>query len=94
MRLQCMLAVCALALPMLALRAPDVRALAVHARAVRVRAVRVVCLCSARLHRAALVDVADTTFLEDPGDLTCPFPILSPIALLLLAHMHVPAILH
>ena len=32
----------------------------------------VVCLCSARLHRAALVDVADTTFLEDPGDLTCP----------------------
>ena len=28
---------------------------------------------SARLHRAALVDVADTTFLEDPGDLTCPF---------------------
>ena len=32
----------------------------------------VVCLCRARLHRAALVDVADTTFLEDPGDLTCP----------------------
>ena len=32
----------------------------------------VVCLCSARLHRAALVDVADTTPLVDPGDLTCP----------------------
>jgi hypothetical protein len=49
---------------------------------------------SARLHRAALVDVADTTPLVDPGDLTClpatgqmPFPILSPIGLLLLAHM-------
>ena len=55
---------------------------------------RVVCLCSARPHRAALVDVVDTTSLVDPGDLTCPFPILSPIALLLLAHMHVPAMLH
>jgi len=33
----------------------------------------VVCLCSARLYRAAaLVDVADTTPLVDPGDLTCP----------------------
>ena len=27
----------------------------------------VVCLCSARLHRVALVDVADTTSLEDPA---------------------------
>jgi len=32
----------------------------------------VVCLCSARLHRAALVDVTDTTPFVDPGDLT-PF---------------------
>ena len=31
----------------------------------------VVYLCSARLHRAGLVDVADTTTLVDPGDLTC-----------------------
>jgi len=33
---------------------------------------RVVCLCSARLHRTALVDVADTSPLVDSGDLTCP----------------------
>jgi len=65
---------------MLALRAPAVRVLAVRARAVRLRAGRVVCLCSARLHRAAL---ADTTSLVDPGDLTCPLPILSHIGLLL-----------
>ena len=32
----------------------------------------VVCLCSAQLHRAALVDVTDTTPFVDPGDLTCP----------------------
>ena len=72
-----LLVLCALALSMLALRAPDVRALAVRARAVRFRAgrvVTVVCLCSARLHRAALVDVADTTSLVNPGDLTCPHP--------------------
>ena len=62
---------------MFALRAPAVRALAVRVRAVRFRAGRVACLCS--LHRAALVDVADTTSLVDPGDLTCPFPIISPV---------------
>jgi len=45
---------------MLAVRAPAVCALAVRVRAVRFRAGRVVCLCSVRLHRAALVDVADT----------------------------------
>ena len=66
-RLLCMLALCALALPMLALRAPAVRALAVHARAVRVRAVRVVCLCSAHLHHAELVDIADNTPLINPS---------------------------
>ena len=64
---------------MLALRAPAVRARAVRARAVRLRAGRVVCLCSARLHRATL---ADTASLVDPGDLTCPFPILSHMGLL------------
>ena len=67
MRLLCMLALCALALPMLALRAPAVRALAVHARAVRVRVVRVVCLCSAHLHHAELVDIADNTPLINPS---------------------------
>jgi len=56
---------CALALPMLALHAHAVRARAVRARAVRFRAGRVECLCSARLHRAALVDVADTTSKDD-----------------------------
>jgi hypothetical protein len=86
-------ALCALALPMLALRVPAVRALAVRARAVRLRAGRVVCLCSVRLHRAALVDVADTTSLVDPGNLTCPYP-FSYIGLLELAHMHVPAMLY
>ena len=39
---------------------------------------RVVCLCSARPHRAALVDVVDTTSLVDPGDLTCPYPFSVP----------------
>ena len=63
----CMIALCALALPMLVLRAPAVRALAVRARAVRFRAGRVVCLCSARLHRAAL---ADTTSLVGAIHLT------------------------
>ena len=67
MRLLCMLALCALALPMLALRAPAVRALAVHARAVRFRAVRVLCLCSAHLHHAELVDIADNTPLINPS---------------------------
>ena len=61
MRLLYMQALCALVLPMLALRAPAVRALAVHARAVRFRAVRVLCLCSAHLHHAELVDIADNT---------------------------------
>ena len=60
MRLLYMQALCALVLPMLALRAPAVRALAVHARAVRFRAVRVLCLCSAHLHHAELVDIADS----------------------------------
>jgi hypothetical protein len=61
---------------MLALRVPAVCARAVRARAVppvRFRAGCVVCLCSTR-RRAALVDVADTTPLVDPGDLTCPYP--------------------
>ena len=88
-----MLALCALVLPALALRVPTARALAVRARAVRLRAGRVVCLCSVRLHRAALVGVADTTSLVDPGDLTCPYP-FSYIGLLELAHMHVPAMLY
>ena len=44
-----------------------VRALAVHARAVRVRVVRVVCLCSAHLHHAELVDIADNTPLINPS---------------------------
>jgi len=74
----CMLVLCALALPMLALRVPAVRALAARARAVRLRAGRVVCLCSVRLHRAALVHVADITSLVDPGDLTCPYPFSVP----------------
>ena len=47
--------------------------------------------CGARRHRRQ--HTPDQP-LVDPGDLTCPFPILSPIALLLLAHMHVPAMLH
>ena len=97
MRLLCMLAVCALALPMLALRAPAVPALAVRACAVCFRAVCGVLVqrsptpCGARRHRRQ--HTPDQP-LVDPGDLTCPFPILSPIALLLLAHMHVPAMLH
>ena len=33
---------------------------------------------SARLHRAVLVDVADITSLEDPGDLTCLPTTLTP----------------
>ena len=67
LRLLYMQALCALALPMLALRAPVLRALAVHARAVRLRAVRVVCLCSAHLHHAELVDIADNTPLINPS---------------------------
>ena len=47
--------------------------------------------CGARRHRRQ--HTPDQP-LVDPGDLTCPFPILSPIALLLLDHMHVPAMLH
>ena len=92
-----MLALCALALPMLALRVPAVPALAVRARAARFRAVCGVLLqrsstpCGARRHcRQHTPDHP----LVDPGDLTCPLPILSHIALLLLAHMHVPAMLH
>ena len=63
---------------MLALRVPAVRALAARARAVRLRAGRVVCVCSVRLHRAALVHVADITSLVDPDDLTCPYPFSVP----------------
>ena len=78
---------------MLGLRAPAVRALAMRLRAVRLR-VRFASQ-SARLHRAVIVHVADITSLEDPGDLTRrPLPLLSHIGLLLLAHMHVPAMLY
>ena len=52
---------------MLGLRAPAVRALAVRVRAVRFRAGRVVCLCSAHLHHAELVDIADNTPLINPS---------------------------
>ena len=59
--------------PMLALCAPAVRALAMRARAVRLRVVCGVLVHAALayifcIHRAALVDVADTTSFEDPGD--------------------------
>ena len=47
--------------------------------------------CGARRHRRQ--HTPDQP-LVDPVDLTCHFPILSPIALLLLDHMHVPAMLH
>ena len=82
----CMLAFCALALPMLALRAP-VPLLCVPALCTFVR--RVVCLCSARLHRAALAYIVRrSSTLPTPH---MPLPILSPIGLLLLAYMHLPA---
>jgi hypothetical protein len=38
----------------------------------------VVCVCSVRLHRAALVHVADITSLVNPDDLTCPYPFSVP----------------
>ena len=56
--------------PFLACVVPPFGALAVRVRAVRSRAGRVVYLCSARLPRAALVDVTDPTSIADPGDLT------------------------
>ena len=75
----CSCCMCLLRVPLLCVPGA-VRALAVRSRAARLRAGRVVCLCSVRLdratrdmsHRAALVDVADTKPLVDPGDLTCP----------------------
>ena len=82
----CMLELCALALPMLALRAP-VPLLCVPALCTFVR--RVVCLCSARLHRAALAYIVRRSSTSPTPHM--PLPILSPIGLLLLAYMHLPA---